>query len=317
MNNIITNSTNAIGSGYGSGIRATSGGAPIISYNNVWNNLGGNYAVYISGSCSPGEADISQNPFFMNRAISDYSLSNLSPCIRAASPIGCPSYDIEGKLRGNPPDIGAFENIADGDQTLPVQLTSFTAEYKDNLIHIKWVTESELNNIGYEIYFKEISDTQYYFLAGYKTNESLKGHGTSSTANSYSYFHNSFKQNTIYYYKLRQVDLDGQMQEYGPVQVETTFSNNTSIPEEFYLSQNYPNPFNPSTTIEFSLQAPEQVSLKVYSILGHELAELIHDTLPAGAHKTVWNAKDCANGIYYIVLEANGCREVRKAVLMK
>jgi len=93
--------------------------------------------------------------------------------------------------------------------------------------------------------------------------------------------------------------------------------NDPVLPEKFVLSQNYPNPFNPSTTIEFSLQAPEQVSLKVYSILGHELAELIHDTLPAGAHKTVWNAKDCANGIYYIVLEANGCREVRKAVLMK
>ncbi|NLP09573.1 T9SS type A sorting domain-containing protein, partial [bacterium] len=88
-------------------------------------------------------------------------------------------------------------------------------------------------------------------------------------------------------------------------------------PQQFVLSQNYPNPFNPSTTIEFSLQAPEQVSLKVYSILGHELAELIHDTLPAGVHKAVWHAKDCANGIYYIVLEADGCREVRKAILMK
>ena len=107
------------------------------------------------------------------------------------------------------------------------------------------------------------------------------------------------------------------MQEYGPLQVETTFSNNASIPEEFKLSQNYPNPFNPSTTIEFTLPASENVTLKVYSISGSEVAELVHDKLLAGTHKAFWNAGNLANGVWYYVLEAGEYREVCKAILIK
>jgi hypothetical protein len=85
----------------------------------------------------------------------------------------------------------------------------------------------------------------------------------------------------------------------------------------YYLSQNFPNPFNPSTTIEFSLTSPGHVSLKVYSVLGKQVAELVNEQMPEGMHKAVWNAGDLANGVYYYVLQAGNYREVRKAVLIK
>jgi hypothetical protein len=62
------------------------------------------------------------------------------------------------------------------------------------------------------------------------------------------------------------------------------------IPQDYQLSQNYPNPFNPMTTIEFDLPKSSEVSLKVYNILGEEVATLLSASLPSGSHKVDWNA---------------------------
>jgi hypothetical protein len=90
-----------------------------------------------------------------------------------------------------------------------------------------------------------------------------------------------------------------------------------SAVSHFELLQNYPNPFNPNTTIEFSLPKSGYVSVKVYSILGKEVAILVNENCSEGRHTVVWNAENQANGIYYYVLKAGDYREVRKAVLMK
>jgi predicted amidohydrolase YtcJ len=90
-----------------------------------------------------------------------------------------------------------------------------------------------------------------------------------------------------------------------------------NIPDGTTLLQNYPNPFNPNTTIEFSLPKSEWVSLKMYSVLGKEVARLVSGKCSAGPHKIAWNAENLANGIYYYVLLAGDYREVRKAVFMK
>ncbi len=76
-----------------------------------------------------------------------------------------------------------------------------------------------------------------------------------------------------------------------------------AFPGEFSLSQNYPNPFNPTTSIRFQIMKSSQVELKVFDILGREVATLVDERLPAGTHETTFNAKGLASGVYLYRLQ--------------
>jgi hypothetical protein len=89
------------------------------------------------------------------------------------------------------------------------------------------------------------------------------------------------------------------------------------VPSEFALHQNYPNPFNPTTTFEFSLPGPRFATLKVYNILGEPVATLVEGNLPAGTHRTEWNASRLATGVYLYKLQTADFIETRKLVLLK
>jgi YVTN family beta-propeller protein len=91
----------------------------------------------------------------------------------------------------------------------------------------------------------------------------------------------------------------------------------TEIPGEFFLQQNYPNPFNPTTVIKFYLPKSNRVTLKIFNILGEEVATLISTSLPSGSHKYEWNASGMASGVYLCVMQAGEFMETRKMVLMR
>jgi len=88
-------------------------------------------------------------------------------------------------------------------------------------------------------------------------------------------------------------------------------------PEQFSLYQNYPNPFNPSTTIEFNLPKQGRVALKVFNILGEQVAMLKDEILDAGYHRVFFDARGLASGIYFYTLESGNLVSARKMVLMK
>lgn len=90
-----------------------------------------------------------------------------------------------------------------------------------------------------------------------------------------------------------------------------------AVPKEIFLGQNYPNPFNPSTTISFSLPQQSFVTLKVYNVLGEEVANLVSEERPAGSHKIEWNADGLPSGVYYYQLSAGGIIQTRKMVLLR
>jgi hypothetical protein len=90
-----------------------------------------------------------------------------------------------------------------------------------------------------------------------------------------------------------------------------------TIPNSYQLKQNYPNPFNPSTTIEFDLPKSSEVTLKVYNILGEEVATLLSASLLSGSHSVDWDASNLASGVYLYRLQAGGYVETRKMVLMR
>ena len=94
--------------------------------------------------------------------------------------------------------------------------------------------------------------------------------------------------------------------------------NEEIIPNKFYVSQNYPNPFNPSTTIQFGLNEQTEVSLKIYDILGREIATLIkNEVKSAGSYEVTFNASVLASGTYIYKLTANNQTISKKMNLIK
>ncbi len=97
----------------------------------------------------------------------------------------------------------------------------------------------------------------------------------------------------------------------------TGVENNHTLPGSFSLEQNYPNPFNPSTVIGFSLIKSGKISLKVYDILGREVADLINRELGAGYHSVLFNASGLSSGVYFYKLETNEHSTIKKMILLK
>ena len=85
----------------------------------------------------------------------------------------------------------------------------------------------------------------------------------------------------------------------------------------FKLNQNYPNPFNPATIISFSLQSKEFVTLKIYDVLGKEVASLVNEELNSGTYQKQFNGFGLSSGIYFYKLQAGNFCETRKLVLVK
>ena len=89
------------------------------------------------------------------------------------------------------------------------------------------------------------------------------------------------------------------------------------VATKFSLSQNFPNPFNPSTQIQFSIAQAGLVTLKVYDMLGREVATLVHQELSPSSYSITWNAANVASGAYFYRLQSGNSVETRKLLLMK
>ncbi len=89
------------------------------------------------------------------------------------------------------------------------------------------------------------------------------------------------------------------------------------LPTSFQLGQNYPNPFNPSTTIPIQLPKTERVVLKVFDVLGREVATLLNETLSANEYLIPFNASNLSSGVYFYRIQAGEFVETRKMILLK
>lgn len=99
-----------------------------------------------------------------------------------------------------------------------------------------------------------------------------------------------------------------------PVSVELRELN---LPKSFFVEQNYPNPFNPTTTIKFGLPLASHVTVKIFNILGHEIATLLDARKVAGTHKLSFDAKNLSAGIYFYRVQAGDFVEIKRMVLVK
>jgi hypothetical protein len=97
---------------------------------------------------------------------------------------------------------------------------------------------------------------------------------------------------------------------------EVNYAGN-QIPDSYDLAQNYPNPFNPSTTIRYQLPQDGMVTLKVYDILGSEVATLVNEQKPAGRYEVNFDASRLASGVYIYKLQSGSFISSRKMLLVK
>ncbi len=198
---------------------------------------------------------------------------------------------------------------------VPVELLSFTAGLINNKVELNWKTATEKNNRGFEIERQNVKTTGQKGTAGWEKIGFVEGNGTTVQTHSYSFSDNNPAAGN-YSYRLKQIDFDGSY-EYSDVVGVTV---NTVL--KYNLSQNYPNPFNPATQISYSIPSAGFVTLKVYDVLGNEVAVLVNEEKPAGVYTLNFNARsvdgqELSSGVYLYRLKAGDYSSTKKLILMK
>jgi hypothetical protein len=184
---------------------------------------------------------------------------------------------------------------------LPIQLASLSAiVVNQNEVRVDWTTLTETNNYGFEVQKSADSTNDYQTIP----NSFVPGHGTTVQPHSYSYT-DVTASSGFWFYRLKQIDLDGTVHYTDGVQVDvTTGVEEKPIPTVFALDQNYPNPFNPSTVIEFAIPQETHVKLEVYNMIGQRVATLADGVRPAGYYSVLFDATGLASGVYVYRFQA-------------
>jgi hypothetical protein len=188
---------------------------------------------------------------------------------------------------------------------IPVELSSFTATTQTENILLNWITSSETNNMGFEVERRVTNSNSGWQKLGF-----VNGKGTTTEKSSYSFTDKNPADGKAYY-RLKQIDFDGSSKIYDAVEVDF------ETVKEYSLAQNYPNPFNPSTEINYNLAKSGNITLKVYNILGSEVATLVDGFMEAGKHIAKFNAEDFTSGVYFYTIKADNYTSTRKMILMK
>ena len=281
-----------------------------IDYDNLWRPAGTEFAEiigksYANFSAMQGDGyelnGVSEDPHYTDPAGGDFSLPGGSLLIDC----GLRLPGINDEYYGAAADIGAIEY---NQHPVPVELTFFKASVKDNFVLLDWNTASAIINLGFEVE-RSINEKDFQKI-GF-----VRGHGTISVSKSYQFNDKTVEQGK-YYYRLKQLNLDGSFEYSSIVEV---FVN---LPDRFSLRQNYPNPFNPSTEICYSLPGAIDVDLSICDIMGRHIVTLVREKQTAGYKTVKWNGKDknnmnAASGIYFYNLRAGEFSVSRKMLLVR
>ena len=134
------------------------------------------------------------------------------------------------------------------------------------------------------------------------------------------YSDQSVQENTVYYYRIYAFNdriISEYSQEDSALTPNTTGVNNSSIPLSYNLEQNYPNPFNPTTKISWQSPVSSLQTLKIYDVLGNEVATLVNEEKPAGTYEVEFNGSRLPSGVYFYKLQAGSFSETKKLLLLK
>jgi hypothetical protein len=200
--------------------------------------------------------------------------------------------------------FGPF-GITDNASVLPVELVAFSATRKDNGVVLIWRTQSEFNNLYFQVQRSEDPRVSWTEIGR------VDGHGTSDEPFDYRFFDAHASSDARLYYRLVQTDRDGSLHPSAMVMVDSE----TRAGVE--LRQNYPNPFQSGTEISFALDQPRHAILRVYDACGRVIATLADETLEAGFHTRLFDASRLPEGMYFAVLQTGAARVTRIMTILR
>ncbi|OGU59960.1 MAG: hypothetical protein A2X60_06240 [Ignavibacteria bacterium GWF2_35_20] len=183
-------------------------------------------------------------------------------------------------------------------------------------IELVWI-ETSKNEIGFKVERSTNADTNWLSI-------------DSVAQNIVTYTDTNLSGNKVYYYRIYAYNTAGNS-DYSNVALDTTFNpvgiilGEGPIPANYSLNQNYPNPFNPSTKISWRSPVSSYVSLKVFDVLGNEIATLVDEYKPVGNYEVEFSTKggqaagshQLSSGVYYYQLKAGEFVQTKKLILMK
>lgn len=211
-------------------------------------------------------------------------------------PLSILTYAAIGKGVSGPVHLSSIEPV-------PVELILLSANITGEGILITWQTSTEKNNQGFVIERKG-SNTDWVEI-GF-----VSGKGTTTEQSNYSFIDKKFF-NGIFSYRLKQIDFNGTYAYTKEIEIAIC------LPVVFELRQNFPNPFNPATTIQYSIPQNGFVTLKVYDILGNEVAILVNEEKPTGTYEVKFDGNKLSNGIYFYRLQMGKSVLVKNLILLK
>ena len=219
------------------------------------------------------------------------------------TPISGITTDFDNDTRNaTTPMMGADEYVV----PLPVELANFTATANGLNAELRWSAISQENCARFDIERNEISNAQWLTVG------SVTGAGTSTSPIEYSYIDRGLTAGR-YSYRIKQIDNDGSARYGTPVNIEVG-----TAPRVFSVNQNYPNPFNPTTTIEFTIPQDGRVVLKVYDIIGREVATLVDKDTKAGVYQqVVFDGSRFSSGVYFAQIQFGGKQLIKKMLMIK
>lgn len=210
-------------------------------------------------------------------------------------------------------------SLFDASYAPTTEMKYFTYHLINDDVILNWETIIEINNYGFEV--ERLQNSKIAKFQGWESNEPqnpnwekvgfVEGNRDSYSTDDYFFVDKSVPSGE-YFYRLKQIDNDGRSRYSKDVEVVIN-----KLPIEFSLDQNYPNPFNPTTTIEFTIPSENIVQIKVFNILGMEIATLLNEHKQVGKHQVEFDAANLSSGIYFYKVVSGNYLEIKKMILLR
>ncbi len=211
------------------------------------------------------------------------------------------------------------ENVPPDQPPTPVQLSSFTATYNDGSPNILWITQSENNNLGWNIYRGE-NDHDFLNDNVITINPGLiEGSGTTSSPTNYSYTDlYNVDLNQTYWYWLENRNYSGESTIHGPITLTITEDDGQNNYSQTVLLGHYPNPVNVNnsqfTNIRFEVKTGEDAKLIIFNVKGQIVDSYEFDE---GIYNESISVSDFSSGIYFYQLESMSYKDINKMLIIK
>ncbi len=238
----------------------------------------------------------------------------------------------EGSVRFDFSDISALDllfnqvtpvtGIASQDITLPVKFSEISADVNEVGVTIKWHTEHEMDNLGFNVLRSTSPEGNYKKL----NRRLIEGHGTSAVPHDYEYIDSQVTEGETYYYKLEALDFSGGKIYSKVIRLEV-YPDALRPPKRNELRQNFPNPGNPHTWLPYILSSDGKARIEIYNMAGQLIRTLELGTRRPGRYTSrdraaYWDGRDSSgeqvpSGIYFYTLRTESFVATKKLIMLR